>query len=187
MDKIDKQLLDIIQSKFPIDKKPFYLLAQELDSTEEEITSRIGKLKKDGIIRRLGAVFNSKSLGYVSTLLAIKVPGQRIEEVANLINSYDGVTHNYLRNHDYNIWFTLTASSEKKLKSIIEEIKTKTGISDLLFLPATKLFKIGVKFDLEKPEAVPTGRQAGGRESVGQKLETEAQKHEFNEKENWID
>ncbi len=183
MDKIDKQLLDIIQSKFPIDKKPFYLLAQELDSTEEEITSRIGKLKKDGIIRRLGAVFNSKSLGYVSTLLAIKVPGQRIEEVANLINSYDGVTHNYLRNHDYNIWFTLTASSEKKLKSIIEEIKTKTGISDLLFLPATKLFKIGVKFDLEKPEAVPTGRQAGGRESVGQKLETEAQKHEFNEKE----
>ncbi|HDP70010.1 MAG TPA: Lrp/AsnC family transcriptional regulator [Actinobacteria bacterium] len=176
MDKIDKQLLDIIQSKFPINKRPFQVLAKEFDLTDEEIIFRLCKLKKEGIIRRIGAVFNSQSLGYVSTLLAMKVPKQRVEEVANTINSYTGVTHNYLRDHDYNLWFTLTASSEKKLHSIIDEIKAKTEISKLLFLPAIRLFKIGVKFSL--------GESAiGSWETRVKKFETETQKHEFSAKE----
>jgi len=176
VDKIDKQLLDIIQSGFPIVERPFQALAKELSLTEEEVIFRLNKLKREKIIRRIGAIFNSKSLGYVSTLLAMKIPEQRIEEVANIINGYNGVTHNYLRNYDYNLWFTLTASSEKKLHSIIEEIKNRTGISDLLYLPATKLFKIGVKFNL--------GRSAvGSRRSAVQKLETGTQKRKFTERE----
>ncbi|MDO8886469.1 AsnC family transcriptional regulator [Candidatus Oleimmundimicrobium sp.] len=185
MDKIDKQLLNIIQPNFPIVERPFQALAKELSLTEEEVIFRLNKLKKEKIIRRVGAVFNSQSLGYVSTLLAMKVPPRQVKNIANLINGYSGVTHNYLRNYDYNLWFTLTAPSEKKLKSIIEEIKTKTGISDLLYLPATRIFKIGVKFDLGEPTsqlAMPTGRQAG-RESEVKKLEPETQKHEFSVKE----
>lgn len=148
MDKIDKQLLDIVQSRFPIDKRPFQILAKKLNLTEEKVISHLERLKKEGIIRRIGAVFDSKSLGYVSTLLAMKVPRQKIKEVAEIVNTYSGVTHNYLRDYEYNLWFTLTSPSEEELKETIEEIKTKTGLSELLLLPAVKLFKIRAEFNL---------------------------------------
>ncbi len=148
MDKIDKQLLDIIQSRFPIEKRPFQILAKKLNLTEEKVISHLEKLKKEGIIRRLGAIFNSKSLGYVSTLLAMKVPFSKIEEVAGIVNTYSGVTHNYLRDYEFNLWFTLTSPSEEELKETIEEIKTKTGLSEPLLLPAVKLFKIRAEFNL---------------------------------------
>ena len=110
--------------------------------------SRIQKLKSDGIIRRIGGVFNSKHLGYKSSLFALKVPPGDIESVAGYINQFPGVTHNYRRSHTYNLWFTLSASSPEKFRQIVEIIKIKTGIRDILELPAMNIFQQEVKFNL---------------------------------------
>lgn len=148
MDSIDKRLINRIQSGFPVTSRPYRQLGEELGVTEEEVISRLAKLKKTKIVRRLGAAFDSKKLGFTSTLATLKVPPERIDEVAIVVNSYSGVTHNYLREDEYNMWFTITARSSERLQEVIEEIKQKTGLSDLLELPALKLFKIKVDFQL---------------------------------------
>ena len=125
-------------------------MANELDITEEEVIDIIKELKANNYIKRLGGIFNSKKLGYYSTLCAIKVPQERISEVAILINSYNGVTHNYIRNHYYNMWFTVIASSRGAAQEFINDIKLKTDIEEIIELPAIKLFKINVKFDIKE-------------------------------------
>lgn len=148
MDSIDKKLLNRIQSNFPVVSHPFQELGEELGLSEAEVIKRIQALKERKIIRRLGGVFDSKKLGYHSTLIAMSVPLEKIEETARIVSSYDGVTHNYEREDKYNLWFTLIAESEEKIEEIITEIRQKTGISDILNLPAIRLYKIKVKFDL---------------------------------------
>jgi hypothetical protein len=93
-------------------------------------------------------VFDSKKLGYHSTLVAMRVPPEKIEETARIVSSYNGVTHNYEREDKFNLWFTLIAESKEKIEEIIAEIRQKTGISDILNLPAIRLYKIKVNFDL---------------------------------------
>ena len=109
MDKINKNLLNLIQSNFPIESRPFLKIANELDISENQVIDMIKELENDGYIKRIGGIFDSRKLGYSSTLCAIKVPFDRITEVAEIINSYNGVTHNYIRNHSYNMWFTVIA------------------------------------------------------------------------------
>jgi len=150
MDKKSNELLNLIQEKFPLESKPFLKLAKELDISEEQVINIIKGLKDTNYIKRLGGIFNSKKLGYYSTLCAIKVPQQRIPEVGTFINSFDGVTHNYIRNHYYNMWFTIIAKSKEVVKEIINDIEFKTGIEEIIELPAIKLFKINVKFDIKE-------------------------------------
>lgn len=149
LDRKDKELLNLIQSNFPVESRPFLTLASQLEISEEEIIERIKKLKEKGYIRRLGGIFDSKKLGYCSTLCTIKVPENRIEEVAKIINNYDSVTHNYIRDNSYNIWFTMIASSVEKIEENLAEIKIKTEINDIFNLPAVKSFKIKVNFDMK--------------------------------------
>ncbi len=153
MDNTDKLILNKIQTAFPITEKPFLALGEELGLEEQEVLERIKKIKEEGIIRRIGASFDSKKLGFKSTLCAIKAPEERIDEVAGIINEYPEVTHNYLRNHTYNIWFTIIAPSQERLKQILREIAEKTGIPDVRDMPSTRVFKIGVnlKFKENKP------------------------------------
>ena len=146
MDELDLQIINRIQTNFPLTNRPYEQLGQELGLSEEEVLERMKVLKGEGIIRHLGAVFDSNKLGFHSTLAAIQVPEARLDEVAQIINAYTGVTHNYLRNMDYNMWFTLTAESEERVKEILVEITEKTGISKILNLPAINLFKIKVNF-----------------------------------------
>ncbi|SHF65322.1 DNA-binding transcriptional regulator, Lrp family [Desulfofundulus australicus DSM 11792] len=148
LDSMDKQLLNIIQSNLPIDPEPYRKLAEILGTTEEDILGRLKRLIEKGVIRRLGAIFDSRKVGYCGTLCAMKVPEDRIEEVVAVVNSFPGVTHNYLRDHPYNIWFTLLVESQVELENILQEIKKRTGISDMLNLPASRIFKILVNFDL---------------------------------------
>ncbi len=148
MDSIDKKLLNRIQSDFPVESRPFQTLGEELGLSEDEVLIRIKSLKDEKIIRRLGGVFDSKKLGYESTLIAMRVPQDMIEDVAKIVSAYDGVTHNYERDDVYNLWFTLICESQERIEEIIAEIRQKTGISDMLNLPATRLHKIKVKFDL---------------------------------------
>lgn len=150
MDSINTRLLNRIQRSFPTTSTPYRDIAQELGLTEAEVLNRIRQLKEAGFIRRIGGIFDSKKLGYKSTLCAMKVPPERVEEVAEIVNQYPGVTHNYLRNHQYNLWFTLIAASDSDIENTLEEIKTKCSILDLLNLPSLCMFKINVDFNIRE-------------------------------------
>lgn len=150
MDDIDEKLLNLIQNEIPMDRRPFQILSKKLYIDEVEVIERINKLKEEGIIRRIGGIFNSKKLGYTSTLCAARVPDYRIDEVVEYINGYDEVTHNYIREGLYNMWFTIITYSEEKLISIIKDIKTNTGLQEIMNLPATNLFKIKVDLNMEE-------------------------------------
>ncbi len=152
MDSIDKQLLDIIQTDFPIHPRPYAYLGDELGITEAEALARVRALKEGQIIRRLGANFQSSKLGFFSTLCAAKVPQEKLEEFVNCVNAYKGVTHNYLRKHNYNVWFTYIASSWEKVVADLGQMTEKTGIA-ILNLPATKLFKIRVDFKMDEEQS----------------------------------
>ncbi|MBO8136844.1 MAG: Lrp/AsnC family transcriptional regulator [Desulfotomaculum sp.] len=149
LDNTDKRLLNMVQTEFPIVSQPYADMARRLNISEEEVIRRLKRLMDEGIIRRLGGVFDSRKLGYRGTLCGMKVPAERVDEVAEVVNRYPGVTHNYLREHEYNMWFTVLADSPEKLDKIINEIKEKTGIKDILNLPAERFFKVMVNFELD--------------------------------------
>jgi len=144
------ELLLRLQEGFPVVARPYAALAEELHVSEEEILKTLRWLKASGFIRRLGGIFNSRRLGYAGTLCAAKVPEQKMEEAVKIINSYPGVTHNYKREHDYNLWFTITASSSSELEQLVAEIKRRTGLEELQSFPAKDVFKVAVKFSREE-------------------------------------
>jgi DNA-binding Lrp family transcriptional regulator len=148
MDDIDKAILNRIQSDFPIASRPYGVIAQELGLSENDVIDRVRRLKTQGIIRRIGANFVPGKLGFVSTLCAGKVPDDRIDAFADVVNSYPGVTHNYVRDNSYNVWFTFISPSREDIEQCLAEISNKTGVTEILNLPATKVFKIKAHFDL---------------------------------------
>ena len=150
LDKIDKKLLDCIQADLPVVPEPYGMIAQRLGISEEEVITRLQKLLDRGVIRRLGAVFDSRKVGYTGTLCAMEVPEGRMDEVASIVNAYPGITHNYVREHRYNMWFTLLAPGREAIEKILAQIKKDTGIQSLIELPAEEIFKIRVKFDLSE-------------------------------------
>ncbi len=154
LEQKEKQLLDIIQANFPISQRPYKDLGEQLGISEEEALAIVKKLKSDKLIRRLGANFQSAKLGFRSTLCAAKVPEEKLNFFIETVNSYTGTTHNYLRNHDFNIWFTLIAPSWEKVLETLDEITAKTGI-EILNLPAIKLYKIKVDFKLDEKGKSP--------------------------------
>jgi DNA-binding Lrp family transcriptional regulator len=149
VDKLDTEIINLMQVDFPLNSRPYLTLAQKLGISENKVICRIRDLKEMGYIRKLSCIFDSSKLGYISTLCAVKVPEESIEEVSSIINSYEGVTHNYIRNHSYNMWFTMIAASEKELNKHIEEIKYRIQISQFLNLNAIRLFKIKVNFRMK--------------------------------------
>lgn len=148
LDDLDRQLLNIIQSGFPLVSRPYQQLAEKIGISEEEAFARITAMRKSGLIRRLGANFQSSELGFVSTLCAARVPSEVLDNFIALVNEIPGVTHNYERKHEYNIWFTLISRSASEAQSILDMITEKTGIA-ILNLPATRLYKIKVDFQME--------------------------------------
>jgi DNA-binding Lrp family transcriptional regulator len=149
LDKIDKKLLQLAQDEFPITKRPWVTLGNKLKITEEEVILRLKKLHREGIIRKIGPILDTRKLGLcASTLIAMKVPEEKMEHVVNIINEYKNVSHNYLREHEYNLWFTITTPSKEELRRTIEEIKRRTEIpdADILDLPTSRRFKIDVRF-----------------------------------------
>lgn len=145
MDARDRELLNEIQVGFPVEPHPYRVVGAKLGMDEKEVLARIAKLKREGIIRRLGASINSRRVGFVSTLLAAKVPPEKFEAFVRTINSCPGVTHNYERKHAYNVWFTLISSSEAEKERTIRGLIDQTGI-EILELPARRIFKIRVDF-----------------------------------------
>ena len=145
---IQKKLLDIIQTDFPLEPRPYAVLGQRLGIAEEEALAAVNDLRERKIIRRLGANFQSKKLGFVSTLCAARVPDEKMDAFTAEVNAHVGVTHNYLREHDYNIWFTLISPSRAEAEAILAGFTERTGVP-ILNLPATRLFKIRVDFRMD--------------------------------------
>ncbi len=143
------ELLYHMQNSFPMNERPFYTLANELSSTPQEVMTLVQKLKDEKIIRQTSAIFDTKRLGYKSSLVAFKVAKDRVDEVAQIINAHPGVSHNYLRNHDYNIWFTMAVEPDSRLglEKTIEILAQEGGADDFIILPTLKMFKISVKMD----------------------------------------
>ena len=148
MDDIDRKLLNLIQQDFPITAEPFAEVAAQLGIGETEVLERIGRLKEEGIIRRIGAVFDLRKFGFASTLCAARVPEEGVRKFAEIVNACPGVTHNYRRDDEYNVWFTLIAPGEEELAAALAGIKGETGIDDILSLRATRTFKINARFDV---------------------------------------
>jgi DNA-binding Lrp family transcriptional regulator len=123
-------------------------LGESLNRDEKWVLERIKDLREKEIIRRLGGVFDSKNLGFSSTLIALKVPPEKIDQVATIIDACPGVTHNYLREHEYNVWFTLTSPTPAELLNTLQEILKKIGITEYLNLPTIRAFKLNVEFSL---------------------------------------
>jgi len=148
MDELDKTILNRIQTRFPLTSRPYKEIAREVGTTEDEVIERVSRLKENGIIRRIGGNFVPGKVGFVSTLCAAQVPEEHLDRFARTVNAFPGVTHNYLRQNSFNVWFTFIAPSMEIIKANLTQIAEKTGVTKILNLPATHVFKIKAKFDL---------------------------------------
>lgn len=145
-DQTRKDILNRIQADFPIHPRPYKVLAEELGLSEDQLIDQIKQMKQEMIIRRIGGNFSPDRLGFYSTLCAARVEPDKIELFTTIVNAFSGVTHNYQRNHQYNIWFTFIAPSVQEIKERLETISQKTGVTEILNLPATHVFKIAANF-----------------------------------------
>jgi siroheme decarboxylase len=145
LDELDKAILNEIQSHFPIVSRPYAEVGGRVGVPEAKVIRRVQAMMASGVIRRIGANFTSRKLGYTSTLCAARVPEEQLEHFVEVVNRYPGVTHNYLRRHHFNVWFTLIAESSERLEQILAEIKEASGV-EVLSLPAEEVFKIKVDF-----------------------------------------
>ncbi len=155
-----QEILSRIQKQFPLVARPFKVIADELNMNEDEVISLLQDEKTSGIIRQTSAIFDTKRLGYNSSLVAFKIPHGKIDDAVKIINSHPGISHNYERNHDFNIWFTVAVGPDSTLglDKTVAIIAKLTEAEDYIMLPTLKLFKISVKLDTtgndEKKERV---------------------------------
>ncbi|MDH4183169.1 MAG: AsnC family transcriptional regulator [Nitrospinota bacterium] len=150
MDDIDKKILNMIQTGFPVESRPYKSIGATAGVSEEEAFGRVKAMVDSGVIRRIGASFDSRGLGWTSTLCAMKTPPARIEEAAAVISAYPGVTHNYERAHEFNLWFTLIAPDEEAVAEILGQIERKCGMGPVYNMPMIKKFKIKVDFKFKE-------------------------------------
>jgi len=143
-----KRLCNELQNCIPITKRPFQKIADKLNKSEKQILLQIKQLQKKAIIRRMGPVINYRALGQQSTLAAAHIEKRKIPAVVKAVNALDGVSHNYLREHYYNLWFTLRADSQSQIKQILDKL-SKRFKTDFHSLPAITQFKLDVRFDAE--------------------------------------
>ncbi len=155
----DKELLNEIQWTFPLITRPFDTIAKKFDTTPEIIKEKLNHLKEIGVLRQLSAIFDTRKLGYTSSLVAMEIEHDKLEYVASQINRHPGVSHNYERDHQFNLWFTLAVPPGADLDSELEKFNVLKGIKKVRKLPTLQLFKIGVKLDMvddKKHEIAPT-------------------------------
>lgn len=148
-DMYDCKILDIIQTGFPLESRPYASIGETIGLSEAEVFKRVQTMRENGYIRRIGANFDSLKLGFKSTLCAAKVPPDKLADFIREVNSHPGVTHNYLRDHAYNVWFTVIERDMAGICRVVDEIANKTGIT-ALNLPATAIYKIRVDFPMTR-------------------------------------
>lgn len=147
MSRMEKSLLNDFQHDFPTTERPFADIAGQMGTDEGAVLSSLARLQSEGVVSRVGAVFETARIG-CSSLVAMAVPPARLDEVAGLVNTYAEVNHNYEREHRLNLWFVLTASCENRLGEVLNEIEQRTGIEPLV-LPMLEAYHIDLGFNLE--------------------------------------
>lgn len=148
MDDLDKRLLNLVQADFPLVERPYAHLGAQLNIGEDETIERVARLKSDQIIRQISGIFDTRSLRYQSSLVAVKVDPRRVDEAAAVINQHPGVSHNYKRNHEFNIWYTVAVPPDSSLQATVDRLSELSGADATRMLPTLRLFKIGVKLDM---------------------------------------
>ncbi|WP_428937176.1 AsnC family transcriptional regulator [Fontivita pretiosa] len=176
-DELDLKLLDLLQQQVPLVERPFAEIAQRLGIDEAQVLRRVRELKSGprGVIRQISAIFDSRSLGYVSSLVAAKVDESRIDAAAEQINLHPGVSHNYRRNHAYNLWYTIAVPPDSRLglERTVQELHRRSGAIVTRLMPALKLYKIGVRFNLSgEPDAMARGDEEPAFDSGRQQAST---------------
>ena len=149
LDDVDRKVLNLMQGSFPLEPRPFAAVAALGELTEDEVMARVRRLLHDRIIRQVTPIYDTRALGYGSMLVAAKVDPEHPWRAAKIINSHPGVSHNYLRNHDFNMWFTLAVERDSKLglQGTLDVLQELTAAQSIRQLPTLKLFKI--RMDLE--------------------------------------
>ena len=149
----DRQILNVIQSSFPLTDEPFHAIGQEVGLSAGDVIERIGRLKRQNVVRQISAIFDTRRLGYKTSLVACSYPSEDLHKAALDINTHPGVSHNYAREgHDYNLWFTLAVPPYEDLEESVTELARRTGAAGYRLLPTIRFFKIGVNFDMVKQE-----------------------------------
>jgi len=148
IEDMDNEILNEIQWTFPLVPRPFDAIAEKFNISSEEVKSRLTQLKRKGVLRQLSAIFDTRKLGYTSSLVAMEIQDDKLEKVAQQINKHPGVSHNYKREHQFNLWFTLAVPPGSDLKSELDKFSKLDGIKKVRMLPTLQLFKIGVKLDM---------------------------------------
>ena len=163
MNSFEQQILDVIQDAFPLAERPYAVLAETLGSDETTIFNAVEKMRASGVIRRIGGVYDSKKLGFISRLCAGKVPASSqdfssephdetpMEMFAAVVMGEPAITHNYIRSHEYNVWFTVIAENEAAIQTVVDRVCAKTELHDVHVLSATKKFKINTVMGASVP------------------------------------
>ena len=154
LDLLDRKILNEIQWLFPLTDKPFLEIAQHHNTTEIDIMNRISAMKENGLIRQINAIFDTRRLGYKSALIAFAVTPEKLDFVANEVNKHPGVSHNYERNHEFNMWFTLAIPPHSEMKATLDKMASLDGIIKYRLLPTLKMYKIGVKLDMVNDDSI---------------------------------
>ena len=150
LDELDKDLLNEIQWHFPLVSMPFHELAKKFNISPELVKEKLSALKSAGVIRQQSAIFDTRKLGYKSSLVAMKVDSDKLVEVANIISEHPGVSHNYERKHDFNLWFTIATPPGTNVKTEVDIFSKLDGVQSTRMLPTIQMFKIGVKLDMNE-------------------------------------
>jgi DNA-binding Lrp family transcriptional regulator len=151
LDETDKRLMNLLQSRFPLEPRPFELIASEAELDPDEVKARTQRLLDERIIREITPIFDTRALGYSSMLVAAKVDADNPHRAAQIINSHPGVSHNYLRTHEFNLWFTIATppASGLGLEGTLEVLQRLTGAESIRQLPTLQLFKINMNLEME--------------------------------------
>ena len=147
-DELDRHLLNDFQYGFPLVSRPFKKIAEKLGTTEDFVIDRLNELQNQGVVSRVGAVFRANSIG-ASTLAAMSIPGDQLEDVAAMISDYSEVNHNYQREHHFNLWFVVTACDEQALNAVLDDIEHRSGLP-VMYLPMQEDYHIDLGFDLKR-------------------------------------
>ncbi|HZB95406.1 MAG TPA: chlorite dismutase family protein, partial [Herpetosiphonaceae bacterium] len=148
----DKKLLNLLQWEFPVQARPWQALGEALGTGEADVMARVKRLRDLGVVRQISAIFDTRRLGYKSSLVAVRVAPARLDEAAAIINRHPGVSHNYQRDHYFNMWFTIAVPPDADLETELKRLTEAAGVEKVRILPTLKLYKIGVKLDMEQDE-----------------------------------
>ena len=149
LDATDLRLLDASQGEFPLVSRPFAELGERVGLSEDEVLSRMRRLLDEGGLSRFGPILRSENIGGDRTLAAMKVPPKRFEEVAAIVNGHESVSHNYERDHEFNMWFVISSEDESDIEKVIGEIERATGLT-VINLPSLEEYKVDLRFDFQE-------------------------------------